>query len=234
MSIPYVSAVIVAAGSSTRMGGVSKQFLDLCGCPVLVHTLRAFQMSDCVCEIIVVARTQDIMHINELVSQYHIEKCKSVVSGGDTRQDSVSCGLEQVSANASFIAIHDGARPLVTPQTIHQTIERAFACNACTVGIPVVDTIKKVDSNLYIVETPDRSSLYAVQTPQVFEINRYRAALKKAYDEGRNFTDDCQLFEYAGHPVTIVPGRRDNIKITTAEDIAIAQVLLELRDGVKL
>lgn len=228
---PFVSAVIVAAGSSSRMGGVSKQFLDLCGQPVLVHTLRAFQAATCVDEIVVVTKAQDIERICDFAERYGIKKCSRVVPGGDSRQASVACGLECLSADAAFVAIHDGARPLITPQGIDKTIQHAFLCGACTVGTSVVDTIKKADENLCITETPDRSTLYAVQTPQVFEIERYRSALKKASEDGRNFTDDCQLLEYAGFPVTIIAGKRDNIKITTPEDMAIAKALLEFRKG---
>ncbi len=227
---PFVSAIIVAAGSSTRMGGISKQFLDLCGCPVLAHTLRAFQASDCVREIIIVAKAQDSERIYEMVSQYRIEKCRKVVPGGDTRQESVVCGLKNISEDAAFVAIHDGARPLIIPQDIDKIIHCAFNCDACTVGTPVIDTIKKTDIHYHIIETPDRSALYAVQTPQVFEVNLYRTALEKSCREGKDFTDDCQLLEYIGHPVVVVSGRRDNIKITTPEDIAVAKALLEFRE----
>lgn len=227
---PFVSAIIVAAGSSTRMGGISKQFLELCGCPVLIHTLRAFQLSNSVQEIIVAAKKQDIENIQSLINQYRIEKCRKIVAGGATRQESVACGLKNISEDAAFVAIHDGARPLITPQDIDKMVHCAFNCDACTIGMPVIDTIKKTDTHRYIIETPDRSVLYAVQTPQVFEVSLYRAAMEKACREGKDFTDDCQLLEYIGHPVAIISGRRDNIKITTPEDIAVAKALLEFRE----
>lgn len=224
---PFVSAIIVAAGASTRMGGAgSKQMLMLSGKPVIAHTLAAFQAAQSIAEIILVARAEDREQMQELQKKYQITKCSRIVPGGRTRQLSVAAGVQAAHPHAAYIAIHDGARPLITPACIDEAVASAFSCQACTVGTPVVDTIKQVDGKGKIIATPERSALWAVQTPQVFLRSLYLAGLAKARGEGLDFTDDCQLAEAMGVPVTVVPGKEENIKITSPKDIDVAQALL--------
>lgn len=227
---PFVSAIIVAAGSSTRMGGkVSKQMLLLSGKPVIAHTLTAFEAAQSINEIVIVTRPEDIKPMQAIKEQYSIGKCTRIVAGGATRQLSVAQGVKAVNSSAGYIAIHDGARPLITPKCIDRTVFQAFVCKACTVGTPVVDTVKQVDGSGRIIATPERAALRAVQTPQVFEAALYLSSMKKALEQGLDFTDDCQLAEAMGYPVTVVEGDETNIKITSPKDIALAQALLNMR-----
>lgn len=227
---PFVSAVIVSAGSSSRMGGINKQLLNICGMPVIAHSIKAF--SDCgfIDEIVVVTRKSDIPNINEVISKYDLKKVKSVVVGGETRQISVLNGVEETSENADFIAIHDGARPLVTEKVIIDTLTCAFDCGAAATGVKVVDTIKCVDNDEKIISTPDRTVLRAVQTPQIFDKKLYLNAVKNVANS-KDFTDDCKLIEAYGKSVKIVDGDYENIKITTPNDIVVAEAYL-LKRGV--
>lgn len=222
---PFVTAVIVAAGSSTRMGGVNKQKLRIDGVPVLIRTLRAFSQSPWIDEIIVAAREQDIPDLFAAVKAYEIQKVSDIVKGGATRQESVFAAVRRCSPISEFLAIHDGARPLVTQEIIEATVRKAFAENAAATGVRVKDTIKVVAENGRIVETPDRSALWAVHTPQVFARNLYLHAAS-AVPNSQAFTDDCKLMEAAGIPVFMVEGSYENIKITTPEDIALAEGIL--------
>lgn len=223
---PYVSTVIPAAGSASRMGGIDKQFEDLGGIPVLAMTLRALASSDWIDELVVVTRSGNIPLVLELVRAFAVDKIRSVVAGGDTRQMSVQKGLEAVSPEARYVAIHDGARPLVSGQVIADTVLDAVRFGAAAAAVPVNDTIK-VAQDRRIVSTPDRSTLYAVQTPQVFELEAYRAAALSAQEAGMDFTDDCQMMEFCGKPVYLSKGEGRNLKITTPTDLAVARVLAE-------
>lgn len=227
---PFVTAIVIAAGSSTRMGGkVSKQLLLLDGKPVIAHTLAAFEAAQSIDEIVVVTRAEDIEEISAIAQKYSASKCAGIVAGGATRQLSVAQGIGAVNERTEYIAIHDGARPLITPQCIDKTVYTAFECKACTVGTAVVDTVKQVDCNGKIVATPERASLRAVQTPQVFLLPLYLSSMQAAREQGLDFTDDCQLAEAAGFAVTVVEGDEENIKITSPKDVALAQALLNRR-----
>lgn len=226
----FVSVIIAAAGNSTRYGtGKSKQFLLLEGVPVLIKSVQAFEQIDEVKEIIITARKQDFDVIESFLRQYNIKKVKCVVEGGATRQDSISAAVKKVSEETEIIAIHDGARPLVSKETIIGVIEKAAEKGAAACAVPVKDTIKIIDSSGKIVTTPDRASLRAVQTPQVFDFALYKEAIDKAVSESKQYTDDCQLIESIGHPVYLTDGDYENIKITTPDDLMVAEKFLSER-----
>lgn len=226
----FVSVIIAAAGNSTRYGtGNSKQFLLLEGVPVLIKSVQAFEQIDEVKEIIITARKQDFDVIEGFLQQYNIKKVKSVVEGGATRQDSIAAAVKKVSEETEIIAVHDGARPLVSKETIIGVIEKAVEKGAAACAVPVKDTIKIIDSSGKIVTTPDRVSLRAVQTPQVFDFALYKEAIDKAVSESKQYTDDCQLIESMGHPVYLTDGDYENIKITTPDDLLVAEKFLSER-----
>lgn len=225
---PFVTAIVVAAGNSTRMGGVNKQFLPLLGVPVLVRTLQALSECSCIDEIVVAAREADIAQMFDLIRAYNIQKVTDIVRGGATRQESVFAAIRRVSPFSEYFAIHDGARPLVPQPVVAVTVEKAFAVGAAATGVRVKDTIKVVSETGEIIDTPDRSALWAVHTPQVFERQRYLQASACVADSAQ-FTDDCKLMEAAGIPVYMVEGSYENIKITTPEDIALAEGILKGR-----
>lgn len=224
-SYPYVSAIIVAAGNSTRMGGVNKQFLLIDGVPVLIRTLKAFENSELIKEIIISAREEDIPQMYAMLKDYCIKKVSNIVKGGCTRQESVFNAVKCCVTESDYIAIHDGARPLVSTETIEETIFAAFNFEAAAPGIPVKDTIKVVDGDGIVVSTPARDSLRAIQTPQVFNKEMYLSAMQSV-PNSELFTDDCGLIEAFGKPVEIVGGDNTNIKITTPEDLVIAEAII--------
>ena len=165
----FVSAIIVAAGQSRRMGGdTSKQFILIDGVPVIVRTLKAFEIAERIREVVIAARQEDIPQMYALIQDYEITKVKQIITGGETRQESVFRAIAQVDENADFLAIHDGARPLIRPQEIDLAVSAAVEHGAAALGVPVKDTVKQVDADGKIVDTPERSTLWAVQTPQVF------------------------------------------------------------------
>ena len=222
----FVSAIIVAAGNSTRMGlGKSKQFIELCGEPVIKHTLWAFEISDVIDSVVVVCREQDENDIKSVIKGGSFSKVKAVVYGGETRDISVKNGVQACDERTTHFAIHDGARPLVSNKDIKAVVEEAVKCKAAALGTLVTDTIKVVDENNHIISTPDRSALRAVQTPQVFEKNLYLKELREGSNKG--ITDDCQLVESIGESVKIVIGSEKNIKLTTQNDIIIAESFLK-------
>lgn len=216
-------AVIVAAGTASRMGGIDKVMAPLGGEPMIVHTVRAFQLSDVISEIVIVTRQDLVVPISDLC--YDFDKVKLVLVGGKTRQESVSIGLNNLSKCCKLAAIHDGARPLVSWQLIDRVVRAANSYYAAAPGIPVKDTIKIVRGGM-IAETPDRSTLQAVQTPQVFDIDLIRGALTQAMRDGASVTDDCSAVERLGMSVRMVEGDERNLKITTSMDLKIAQMLL--------
>lgn len=224
----FVSAIIVSAGSSSRMGGVNKQFLEIDGIPVIAHSIKAFMDCKFIDEIVVVTREEDIRTIKQLVEKYSFSKVNAVVCGGETRQKSVINGLKLTSNNADYIAIHDGARPLVTEKVIKDTLAVAVETGAATTGVKVIDTIKYVDDKNLILSTPERTFLRAVQTPQIFNKKLYLDAVSSVEDSD-NFTDDCKLIEAFGHRVTVVDGDYENIKITTPNDVVVAEAYFSKR-----
>lgn len=217
-------AVIVAAGSASRMGGIDKVMAQLGGEPMIQRTVRQFQNCDAVSEIVVVTREDLIAPITSLCGD--MPKVRAVVAGGASRQESVHRGLNALSDGIQLAAIHDGARPLVTWQVIDRAIRAANTYGAAAPAIAVKDTIKVVRGGV-VESTPDRALLYAVQTPQVFDFDLLRGAMKKVEQENLTVTDDCSAVEQMGMKVKIVEGDERNLKVTTPLDLKIAQMLLE-------
>ena len=220
----YCGAVIGAAGSASRMGGIDKVMAPLGGEPMILRTVRAFEDCETVKEIVIVTR-QDLMGpIAELCSGF--TKIRSVVQGGSSRQESVRLGLLAFSKEVRLAAIHDGARPLVSGELIDKVIRAAHSYGAAAPAIPVKDTIKVFEGG-FIAATPDRSTLRAVQTPQVIDRDLLLGALEKAEQEGTALTDDCSAVEHIGMRVRLVEGEERNLKVTTPLDLKIAELLLE-------
>ena len=224
LPLKYCGAVIVAAGSASRMGGIDKVMAELGGEPMIVRTVRTFQTLDAIREIVIVTREDLVMPIMELCAD--MDKVTSVVVGGKTRQESVAMGLAALSGKVQLAAVQDGARPLVTHAVIDRTVRAAHTYGAAAPAVPVKDTIKQVAGGV-VTATPDRKTLQAVQTPQVFDISILKAALKKAAEDGAEVTDDCSAVERMGMRVKIVEGDERNIKVTTPMDLKIAELLLE-------
>lgn len=218
-------AVILGAGSGTRMKSEkSKLLLDISGETVIERTVKAFLSVDEIDEVIVVCRESDLEAFENVLKSYNVTYC----FGGKTRQESVSNAVETID-DCNLIIIHDGARPLITKKEIIDTLKTAEKYDAAAVGVAVKDTVKVVDSNLKIIDTPDRSTLISIRTPQIFNFELYKQALELANKNGLDFTDDCKLVENYGRPVYVVLGEYDNIKITTPEDIPIAESILKMR-----
>lgn len=220
-----VGAVIAAAGSSSRMGGRDKLAEPLDGIPVILRTLAAVEAVPEIREIVVVTREDRVEEYRRLLGQ--CSRLRAVVPGGSTRQESVRNGVRALSPDCTLAAIHDGARPLVTPEVFARCIEAARNCGAATAAVPVKDTIKLADEAGRVLDTPDRSRLWAVQTPQIFDRERYLRAAEEAECRGLSCTDDCQLFEAMGWEVQLVMGDYRNLKLTTPEDFLAAGAYLE-------
>ena len=217
-------AVIVAAGTASRMGGIDKVMADLGGEPMILWTVRVFQECDPISEIVIVTREDLVEEITAMTAE--MDKVKAVVVGGKTRQESVSKGLNALSDKVKLAAIQDGARPFASWQMIDRVVRAANTYSAAAPAIPVKDTIKVVNGGV-VTNTPDRKTLMAVQTPQVFDIALLRGALLKAWEDGAEVTDDCSAVERMGMSVKIVEGDERNIKITTPMDLKIAKLILE-------
>lgn len=224
LPLKYCGAVIVAAGTASRMGGIDKVMAELDGEPMILRTVRTFATLDAIREIVIVTRPDLIVPIMGLCSG--LEKVTAVVAGGDSRQESVRLGMNALSDKVKLVAIQDGARPLVTHEVIDRTVRAAHTYGAAAPAIPVKDTIKVVTGGI-IKETPERRLLQAVQTPQVFDIDLLKGALKKAREDGVELTDDCSAVERLGMSVKIVEGDERNIKVTTPLDLKIAELFLE-------
>ena len=217
-------AVIVAAGSASRMGGIDKVMAPLGGTPMVARTAAAFQNCDAIAEIVIVTRPDLIRPISALCAG--MDKVRAVVAGGSSRQESVWLGLNALSEDIQLAAIHDGARPLVSNLVIDRTVRAANSYGAAAPAVPVKDTIKVVKGGL-VENTPERATLQAVQTPQVFDFDLLRGALKQAEEEKAAVTDDCSAVERLGMKVKIVEGDERNLKVTTPMDLKIAEMLLE-------
>ena len=226
---PRCAAVVPAAGSSRRMGGQDKILLPLDDIPVLMHALRALSASERIQEIVVVTREDLIVPVGQLCRDCALDKVTKVLVGGATRADSVLIGVEEVSGRAELIAVHDGARPLVTVEVIDAAIRKAAECGAAAPAVPVKDTVKRALDGV-VVETPDRTQLFAVQTPQVFDSDLLLGALRRAGEEGAAITDDCGAVERIGMKVCLTEGSYENIKITTPADMLMAEAILHSRD----
>jgi 2-C-methyl-D-erythritol 4-phosphate cytidylyltransferase len=231
----YTTAIIAAAGSSTRMGSeISKQLLDVEGVPVLARTLLAYEEAATVDEIVLIARREDFDAFLALAKQYHITKLKRITEGGDSRQASVLRGLEVVSDKTKFVAIADGARCLITPDMIDRVNVAAWQKGAACAATPATDTVKLATAKGYAQEeAPDRESIWLAQTPQTFSLPLYRAAAYHAKEEGYTATDDAALVSAIGRPVKLVDCGKDNIKITTPSDLYLARAILARREEQK-
>ena len=227
--LPAVCAVIVAAGSSRRMNNKNKLMLPLDGVPVLARTLSAFQKCAAVRDIVLVCREQDIMPYTELAKAFDVDKLRTVTRGGDTRTESVLAGITAAPSDAALVAVHDGARPLVSEALITEAIEAAAVCGAAAPVVPVKDSIKRIE-NGNIAADVARDTLAAVQTPQVFRRELLAHALTSASQRGYSFTDDCAAVESLGTVVQATHGSYENIKITTPEDMLIAQAFIRRED----
>ena len=225
---PCCAALVAAAGSSSRMGGVNKLLQPLDGIPVLARTLTALQMARRIDEIVVAAREEDFLEISQLCRTYGITKCTKVIRGGESRAHSVLLAALEAGEGMELLAVQDGARPLVTPELIDAVVTAAFRCNAAAPAVPVRDTIKRREGDR-VTETVNRESLAAVQTPQVFEASLLKAALQSAMEAGAALTDDCSAVERLGKIVYLVEGDPENLKITTPLDLVLAEAILEDR-----
>lgn len=227
--LPAVCAVIVAAGSSRRMGGENKLLLEIDGVPVLARTLSAFQKCAAIRDIVLVCREQDIMPYTELAKAFSIDKLCTVTRGGETRTESVLAGITAAPENAVLVAVHDGARPLVSEAVITEAVTTAAEYGAAAPVVPVKDSIKRIEDGNIAADVA-RSTLAAVQTPQVFRKDLLRRALTSTAERGYSFTDDCAAVESLGTIVKATHGSYQNIKITTPEDILVAEALLTRED----
>lgn len=222
MTEDKVGAIIVAAGKSRRMGGVDKVFADLGGKPVLARVLDVFQECKAVDQVVVVLAQESLERGQNLIKNHHWTKITALCPGGERRQDSVREGLGRLS-DCQWGVIHDGARPLLTVDLIEQGLIHARESGAAVAAMPVKDTIKKVSADSYVKETPDRNNLWTIQTPQVFHFDLLSQAHQQIVQD---VSDDAMMVEKLGHKVRIYPGSYRNIKVTTSEDLAIAEVLL--------
>jgi len=223
----FCSAIVAAAGSSTRMG-TNKLLMEIDGIPILARTLENLQCCDDIHEIVIACRSEDIVVYSDLAAKYNITKISKIVKGGADRAASVYAGLMEANKRATLAAVHDAARPFASPELMSRIIRLAAYSNAAIPVIPVKDTIKYVEKGV-ITQTPDRALLHAAQTPQVFDIDLLKGALQKARESGFAVTDDASAVEALGVPVYTAKGDYDNIKITTPEDIAVGEQILARR-----
>jgi 2-C-methyl-D-erythritol 4-phosphate cytidylyltransferase len=223
-----IGLVVVAAGSGTRMGGkVKKPYLELGGIPILARTLQVFTEINSITEKVVVVHKDEVNRTEALLKDYKIEGIRLVI-GGKERQDSVFEGLKALSSRVEHVLIHDGARPFVSERLIRTIIDHVKAKDAVIPGIPVKDTIKMLDASGVVSHTPDRKSLWAVQTPQAFRMSILLDCYERIKDGMIQVTDDASLLEISGVPVYIVEGEQMNIKITTPDDLFLGEAMLRL------
>jgi len=225
----YCSAVVAAAGASARMGGLDKLMAVIGGRPVLAHTLRALDQCGEICEIIVVTRHDKIEDVARLADQWQIKKITKIIAGGETRLDSVYRGVLQISRQAELVAVHDGARPFVTPDIVSGVVAAALKYHAAAPAVGVTSTIKRARDDV-VIQTVDRSDLFEIQTPQVFSAALLKGALQNAMDKKLYITDDCMAVEALGCPVRLTKGARTNIKLTTEVDLAFAEAIIKMRE----
>ncbi|KAA0544126.1 2-C-methyl-D-erythritol 4-phosphate cytidylyltransferase [Bacillus sp. BGMRC 2118] len=224
------TVIIPAAGSGKRMkAGKNKQFIMLGDQPVIIHTLRVFEQDPQCSEIIVVINDMERDHFSELIRSYNLQKVRKLVSGGAERQDSVYNGLMEVEDLNSLVLVHDGARPFINIERIHELVMKASETSAAILAVPVKDTIKKVKNGL-VEETVERSSLWAVQTPQAFHVHLLRQAYEHAFQTSFLGTDEASLVERLHKPIAVITGDYENIKLTTPEDIVYGESILHNRE----
>ncbi|NLY44618.1 MAG: 2-C-methyl-D-erythritol 4-phosphate cytidylyltransferase [Tissierella sp.] len=229
----YVSVIIAAAGMSNRMGSkINKQFIAIDNKPILVHTIEKFEQSKYIDEIIIVSKEEEVEYCRkEIVRKYGFKKVTKIIRGGKERQDSIYNGLMALSENTDIVLTHDGARPFVKHTHIEDGIKGVIEHGACVIGVPVKDTIKVVNDTDVVHHTPKRSLLWAAQTPQCFWAHLIKKGYEHAMNEGIVGTDDSSLVEKMGHEIKMIMGSYDNIKITTPEDLIIAESLSKDMDS---
>ena len=223
-----LSAIIVAAGSSRRMG-FNKLFAEIAGAPVIAHTIRAFERAGSVSKIIVVACEDRHAEIGKIARDQNFKKVRSTVTGGEHRQDSVRAGLMHLSTDAKYVAVHDAARPLITPEQIERVFEQCRVHGAATLAEPINDTLKRADTDLMVASSVDRQQLYAMQTPQIFERALIEDAYGAIYDENILVTDEVSAVERFGRKVVLVLNDDFNFKITYPRDLLLAEFVLKQR-----
>lgn len=229
----YVSAIILAAGSGTRMGGsVTKQWLDIGGIPAVVRSLLAFDACKSVKEIILCVKRDELQRYEGLAKKYNIRKIRKTVVGKETRQLSALEGFKNVSEKATFVAVHDAARCLITPEMIEKTVRAAVMNGSAAAACKATDTVKLVNSRLLVTATPERDTVWLASTPQIFETEIYRASAYVALRDKIAVTDDASMAEHAGFAVKLVDIGKENIKITTPEDVFLAEAILKMRSTV--
>ena len=229
--IQPTSAIIVASGNSTRMGGISKQMMMLDNIPVVARTIMAFDECEFINEIIVVAKAEEFYLYQEFQKIYHFKKLTKLVSGGATRQESVKNGFEAISKDSKFVAIHDGARCLITPEQIKTICAAAYKCGGATAATRAVDSVKiSSGKNLFIESSANRNHVWLAQTPQVFRADMYELALIKAQKDGLEVTDDNSLMENISVRIKLIECGRNNLKITTPDDIPLALAIIKSRE----
>ena len=222
--------IIPAAGAGVRMGTAqAKQFLDMCGKPLLAVTLEKFQVCSSVDSVILVVPSHDVDYCQkEIVDRYQLNKVQTVVAGGERRQDSVRLGLEATEGQYEWVLIHDGVRPFIESSLIEAIIKAVQKERAVITAMPAKETVKKVGADGLIIKTYDRRQVYLVQTPQAFRYDDIMAAHQKAFLEDWNeMTDDALMIEKMGIPVKVIPGSENNIKVTTPHDLELARFLIE-------
>jgi len=229
----FTSAIIAAAGCSSRMGdicgGKTKQMMLLGETPIIVRTLQAFEECELINEIIVVAKKDEISEYGRFIRDFGLTKIAKVVEGGETRQESVLVGFEAIDDRSDFVAIHDGARCLITKQEIEKVLLEAFRRGAATAAVKATDTVKRAGDKGFIAETLPREEIWLAQTPQIFKTEVYRCAAYVCHEQGFEATDDNSLAEHVGFEVKLVECSRENIKITTETDLTIAEAILAKR-----
>lgn len=223
-SVTMATAIIVAAGSSRRMGGADKQLITVGGMPILAHTLSQFSKAESIDSVIVVTKPENILTISDMVREFGISKVTDIIPGGETRQDSVCCGLSYVE-NDRIVAIHDGARPFISVEKIDELVTTAYKFGAAAPGVIPKDTVKVANQDNTIAETIDRNTLRLIQTPQVFHADELKLAYERAKSSGFIGTDDCSVAENSGINIRIVDGEYTNIKVTTPEDLPLAEAI---------
>lgn len=227
----FTSAVILAAGSGTRMGtDRTKQWLLVDGVPVVVRTLLTFNSCKYIDEIILCAKADELSLYDGIAEKYGISKLKCVIEGGSTRQESALEGFKRISDKAELVAIHDAARCLVTVEMIEKTVRVARRDGGACAAQRATDTVKKADEKGHILETPERSTVWLAQTPQIFDVQQYRIAAYMAIKDGFAVTDDASLMEHSGFNVTLVDCGRENIKLTEPTDMLLAEAILKVRE----
>ena len=223
-----LSAIIVAGGNSQRMG-FDKLFAAIAGEPVIAHSIRAFERSTAISEIVVVAREQRHDEIGRIISDAGFKKIRAVLPGGERRQDSVRAGLDRIDRDAKHVAVHDAARPLITPEQIERAFSQCPVHGAAALAQPVNDTLKRVDADLLVVGSVDRHQLYAMQTPQIFERKVIEDAYRAVYTENISVTDEVSAVERLGRKIALVLNDDFNLKITYPRDLSVADFILRQR-----